>query len=367
MLVNMEKEEIIESRDNLRDKLEDDIKLNKKKNEQIGKIVFYKDFELINQTKKHMGLIENEVFVVSRNIYDAEDNKTTVYEIYDENQILLAKTDKNGKIFYEESYKEKLKKNFKGFYEKSGIEERECYLLRENEFVVASDEYKNLSKEEKENVIEKANKEKGKKLEEQELNNPEIARKDLEYSDDDILYSVEIKDKRFYEQVPDAKKYDGNAMLIYSKKLGKFVIGGMVDGHFKKSEYIEPSMSTTKTSIDLDNDGTNVKRDNIHGIMQIKNNPYYAYSIDIEATGYIEFQELRVDRSKSTTQYISADLETTRQYRSSKEVEYTMRRDTNPEISDEIEQFNELEKEDKDEDVELEDIRQRGPRRGHWY
>ena len=110
-----------------------------------------------------------------------------------------------------------MKKNFKGFYEKSGIEERECYLLRENEFVVASDEYKNLSKEEKENVMEKANKEKGKKLEEQELNNPEIARKDLEYSDDDILYSVEIKDKRFYEQVPDAKKYDGYAMLIYSK------------------------------------------------------------------------------------------------------------------------------------------------------
>lgn len=163
------------------------------------------------------------------------------------------------------------------------------------------------------------------------------------------------------------KKYDGNAMLVYSKKLGKFVIGGMVDGHFKKSEYIEPSRSTMKTSIDLDHDGNEVKRDNIHGIMQVKNNPYYAYSIDIEPTGYIEFQELRVDRSKSTVQYVSADLETTRQYRSTKEVERTMRRTTNYEISDEVEKFNELEKEDEEEDIELEDIRQRGPRRGHWY
>lgn len=363
----MNKEEIVESRDNLRDKLENDIKLNKKKNEQIGKIVFYKDFELINQTKKHLGLIENEVFIVTRNIYDENNNKVTLYEIYDENQALLAKTDKSGKISYEESYKEKLKKNFKGFYDKSGIEERDCYLLRENEFVVASSEYENLTKEEKENLVEKENKEKTNKIDEQELNNPEIARKDLEYSDDDILYSVEIKDKRFYEQVPDAKKYDGNAMLVYSKKLGKFVIGGMVDGHFKKSEYIEPSRSTMKTSIDLDHDGNEVKRDNIHGIMQVKNNPYYAYSIDIEPTGYIEFQELRVDRSKSTVQYVSADLETTRQYRSTKEVERTMRRTTNYEISDEVEKFNELEKEDEEEDIELEDIRQRGPRRGHWY
>lgn len=202
----MNKEEIVESRDNLRDKLENDIKLNKKKNEQIGKIVFYKDFELINQTKKHLGLIENEVFIVTRNIYDENNNKVTLYEIYDENQALLAKTDKSGKISYEESYKEKLKKNFKGFYDKSGIEERDCYLLRENEFVVASSEYENLTKEEKENLVEKENKEKTNKIDEQELNNPEIARKDLEYSDDDILYSVEIKDKRFYEQVPDAKK-----------------------------------------------------------------------------------------------------------------------------------------------------------------
>lgn len=324
----MDSKEIIESRDNLRTKLEEDIKINKKKNEQIGKIVFYKDFELINKTKTHLGLIENEVFIVTRNIYDGDNNKISLYEIYDENQILLAKTDKEGKLIYEESYKEKLKKNFGKFYEDSGIEERDSYLLRKREFLVGDKPYEKLNEKEKETIVKKAENQKDKKVDEKELDNPEIARKDLHY--------------------------EGNAMLIYSKKEGKFVIGGMVNGHFEKSKYIEPSMSTMKTSIDLDNNGNPVERDNIHGVMQIKNNPNYAYSIDIETTGYIEFQELRIDRSKNPVEYVSADLETTRQYRSSKEVEYAMRRDTNHEISDEVDDFNRAEQEDQK--VDLDDM-----------
>lgn len=336
----MEYNDIIESRDKLRDKLEQDIKDNKRKSEQIGKIVFYKDFELINKTKEHIGLIENEVFVVTRNIYDEKDEKIQLYEIYDENQVLLAKTDKDGKLTYEENYKKKLKDHFGKFYEESDIENRESYLIRKSEFVISEKPYEKLNDKEKEIIGEKQKDQKNKKVDESEMDVPEIARKDLKYDEDDILYSVEIKDKRFYNGVPSAKKYDGNAMLIYSKKEGRFLIGGMVNGHFEKSEYIDSSKSTTKTSIDFDRDGNSVERDNIHGIMMVKNNPDFAYSIDIEATGYIEFQELRVDRTKNPPQYATADLETTRQYRSSKEVEYLMRKDTNHYINDEIDDFN---------------------------
>ena len=354
----MDNKEIIEARDNLRENLENDIKINKKKNEQIGKIVFYKDFELVNEDKGNLGLIENEIFIVTRNVYDENNNKICLYEIYDEKQNLLALTDKDGKLTYTESYKEKLKNNFGKFYDDAKIDERDFYLIRENEFSVGGKPYKDLNKEEKEKLKEKAENLKDKKVEEKEMDNPEIARQDLKYSNDDILYSVEIKDKRFYQQVPSAKEYDGNAMLIYSKKEGKFIIGGIVNGHFEKSKYIEPSMSTMKTSIDLDHDGNAVERDNIHGVMQIKNNPNFAYSIDIEPTGYIEFQELRIDRSKTPVQYVSADLETTRQYRSSKEVEYAMRRDTNHEISDEVSDFNRMEKSGKvkEEKIELDDL-----------
>lgn len=350
----MNNKEIIEARDSLREKLEEDIKDNKKKNEQIGKIVYYEDFELINEAKGKLGLIENEVFIVTRNIFGENDSKISVYEIYDENQNLLAITDKDGKITYTERYKEKLKNNFGKFYGEAGIDERDFYLVREGEFSVSDKPYKDLNREEKEKLQEKAEKQKDKKVDEKEMDNPEIARKDLQYSDDDILYSVEIKDKRFYDQVPSAKEYDGNAMLIYSKKEGRFIIGGMVNGHFEKSKYIEPSMSTMRTSIDLNDDGEKVQTDNIHGIMQIKNNPNYAYSIDIEATGYIEFQELRIDRSKNPVEYVSADLETTRQYRSSKEVEYAMRRDTNHEISDEVDDY--YKKKSSDDNIELDDL-----------
>ena len=280
----MEREKIIEARDNLREKLENDIKEGNKKNEQIGKIVFYENFELINRTEEHLGLTENEVFIVTRNIFDENENKISLYEIYDEYSKLLARTDKEGKIIYEESYKEKLKNNFGKFYEEAGLDERDSYLIREREFIVSDKALEKMNDKDKEELIEKEKIQGNKKVEEEELNNPEVARKDLKYSDDDILYSVEIKDKRFYNQVPDAKNYDGNAMLIYSKKEGTFVIGGMVNGHFEKSKYIDTSKSTMKTSIDLDANGENIKRDNIHGIMQIKNNPNYAYSIDIEAT-----------------------------------------------------------------------------------
>lgn len=350
----MNNKEIVEARDNLRENLENDIKINKKKNEQIGKIVYYEDFELINECKGNLGLIENEVFIVTRNVFGENDSKICMYEIYDEHQNLLAKTDKEGKLTYTESYKEKLKNNFGKFYDDANIDERDFYLVRERDFAVSDKPYKDLNKEERKEIETKIEKQKDKKIDEKELDNPEVARKDLNYSDDDILYSVEIKDKRFYDQVPSAKEYEGNAMLIYSKKEGKFIIGGMVNGHFEKSKYIEPSMSTMKSSIDLDDDGESVQRDNISGIMQIKNNPNYAYSIDIEATGYIEFQELRIDRSKNPVEYVSADLETTRQYRSSKEVEYTMRRDTNHEISDEVDDY--YKEKDSDEKIELDDL-----------
>ena len=350
----MDNKEIVEARDNLRENLENDIKINKKKNEQIGKIVYYEDFELINECKGNLGLIENEVFIVTRNVFGENDSKICMYEIYDEHQNLLAKTDKEGKLTYTESYKEKLKNNFGKFYDDANIDERDFYLVRERDFAVSDKPYKDLNKEERKEIETKIEKQKDKKIDEKELDNPEVARKDLNYSDDDILYSVEIKDKRFYDQVPSAKEYEGNAMLIYSKKEGKFIIGGMVNGHFEKSKYIEPSMSTMKSSIDLDDDGESVQRDNISGIMQIKNNPNYAYSIDIEATGYIEFQELRIDRSKNPVEYVSADLETTRQYRSSKEVEYTMRRDTNHEISDEVDDY--YKEKDSDEKIELDDL-----------
>ena len=115
----------------------------------------------------------------------------------------------------------------------------------------------------------------------------------------------------------------------------------MFDGKIKPSDVVEPSQSTLKYSTDLDNDGRPVKEDNIHGIMKIKNNPYYAFSIDIEPTGYIEFQELRVDRTGVVPKYVTADLETTRQYRVSKDVEYKMRKDTNYEIYDEVRKFEE--------------------------
>ena len=52
ILVN--KEEIIQKRDELRGELEDNIEQKNLENQKIGKIVYYKDFEIINSTQQYM-------------------------------------------------------------------------------------------------------------------------------------------------------------------------------------------------------------------------------------------------------------------------------------------------------------------------
>ena len=348
----MEKEEAIKYRDELRTDLENDIKEKGTKNEFIGKIVYYSEYEIINQTEEHMGLEEKDIFVVTRHIYE-DENYIQKYELYDKENNLLAHTNAIGEIVYEENYKEKVKARYGGYYNEIGIDERKSYMVRENEFSISDKPYDKLNEKEKEELQEKANDIDNKKLAQNEFENVEQARKDMKYGENDILYSTEIKDKRFYEQIPSAKKYDGNAMLIYSKKEQKFVIGGMVNGEFKPSEDIEPSRSTMRTSIDLNRDGTDIERETITGIMNVKGNNDYAYSIDVSQSGYIEFQELRKDLY--TNKYITADLETTKQHATTLDVERIMDKTHNYYINDEIEAFKDLEHTEEDK-IDLDEI-----------
>ena len=89
--------------------------------------------------------------------------------------------------------------------------------------------------------------------------------------------------------------------------------------------------------------------------MPIKGNNEYAYSIDISASGYIELQELRKDLYSN--QYITADLETTKQHPTTLEIEHLMDRDYNHYIDDEIEAFEKLEYTENAR-IDIEDIKE---------
>ena len=59
----MEREKIVAIRDGLREKLE-----SKKTKSKVGKIVYYKDFEVVKGDKDHSAFSEQDVFIVTRKV-----------------------------------------------------------------------------------------------------------------------------------------------------------------------------------------------------------------------------------------------------------------------------------------------------------
>ena len=153
--------QIIEKRDNLRKKLE-----KNDKDANIRNITYYKEFELINKTFQYSGFSEEEVFLVDKQIGEGKDKKI-IHEIYDRDNILIAKTDKEGKLNIENEYKERIKKQLGEYYVLLGLDdkERNLYLTqnyktieheKDKNFISKEIEYKvRDNKEDNENEIEK--------------------------------------------------------------------------------------------------------------------------------------------------------------------------------------------------------------------
>ena len=247
------------------------------------------------------------------------------FEIYDENYSLIAKTDSLGEMQYSEEYKKKLG----SMYNHLGLNERKMYLNKDGEFIVNDKEKEELSQHE-----EQENKKKEEKYKESKLDNvePALIEDDLGIDRKSIKYCQEIQDERFFDLVPESKKFSRTGMLIYAK--GEFMIIGIKDGKFQQYTSIEPAKPTLKTSKDLDRDGSSIKDENISGILKFKDNREYDFSIDIEHDGRVEFQELR--RNLETGELMSADIQTSTQYRASWEVEQMMNKNKNENIEDEM-------------------------------
>lgn len=330
----MKKEEIIEKRDELREKLEKKIQ---NKNTKIGKIVYYKEFLIINQTKNHYGFSESDIFVVSKEL-EKNAEKIELYEIYDKAFNLIFSTNETGEVIFSKEYVEKLKNRSEEYYEKFGLEDRKLYLNREGEYVIGEKPMKEMTKNEKSLIRKKAEEQNKQKVEEID---PAVIENDMEFGRYDITTCIEICDKEFYRKVPEAKKYDGNALLIYSKSRGTFYVGGMKDGKFVTCDAIEPAKSTMKPIIDLDHDGNKIESEAITGVMRLKRDPNFNFGVDIELGGKVEFKQLRV----STKGIIAADLETGVEYRATKKVRDKMNISKNYEIKDEIRDFEDRENE----------------------
>lgn len=336
-----EKEEITKQKEELRKKL---IEENKKL--KIRNIDYYKEFQIINETDKNMGYKEKDIYIVQKE----EKNGIKSYEIYNKNQEKIASTDEKGLLNFDSKYKEQLKEQLKEFYPELGLEdeerkmylhehnyvqegEKEDFISKERGYEVGEKPIEKLSKEEKDKEIEEIRKNRKNNADTIE---PTLIQEDLGLDTKDFGAILKIKDKRFYERIPEARDYQGDAMLIYNNKTNKFMIIGMQNGKYVECDSIEPSVGTMKTSIDLDKTGKNVEKQAIGGIMKIKGNNDYDFAVNLEPGGSIEFQQLR---KTEDGKYVSADLRTQGQYQTSWEVDKMMDKRKNRRLRDEKEEF----------------------------
>lgn len=172
---------------------------------------------------------------------------------------------------------------------------------------------------------------------------PKLIEEDLGIDAKDFGTMTKIKDKRFYDRIPDAKNYDEDAILAYNKKTNQFMIIGMQNGKYVQSDSIEPSVGTMKSTIGLDRDGETVKKEAIGGIMKIKGNDDYDFAINVSLTGGLDFKELR---KTEDGKYISADLQMQGQGVTSWESEKMMDNDRDKPTAKEIRNY--LEEEEKE-------------------
>lgn len=225
---------------------------------------------------------------------------------------------------------------------------------RELKHVSKEDLEKRLEQETKETKETQKDKEdETKKVEEEkEEIKPNEIEEELGLQEGDIESCTEVVDKRFYDKVPEARSFDGYASLAYSKSRNEFIIVGKDNGKIVEAETIMPGKGTMKTSVDLDDNGNPVKTQAISAILQLRGNNEYDFAVNLNPLGVLEFQELRWDDINK--KYMSSDLATKGDIRqkTSKEVDEMMKNNTNDNITDEINKYEELKAKGKSIDID---------------
>lgn len=324
----MEKSEIIAKRDKLREILEE-----QKNSSKVGKIAYYEDFEVIKGDKNHNAFIEKDLFVVTRSV-EQNGLKLEYYELYNDKNELIGRTNEIGELQYSKEFMEKLGP----LSSHLDLEERNIYLNKEDEFTVQDKPQEELTEEDKELKKQKEEVYEKNKVENVE---PALIEDDLGIDRNSISYCDEIKDKRFYDMVPESNDFSKTAMIIYSEKSNEFMVVGLKNGKFEKYNSIDSAKSVMKPVQNLNKDGRNIHSQAISGVLQYKHNKELDFSVNIEPTGDVKFQQLRTDLE--TGKVMSSDLETDAQYRPEWKVREMMNEVEKQDISNEVQKIEEKE------------------------
>ena len=253
-------------------------KLQEEKSE-VEKIKYYDKFQM-------NGIDFKNIFITTEKAVDGNISYH-VYSGNSSNKILSIDSDGNirmipelenylGEINLEEIMQEneQEKDRLKGISEKMAPEEIQKVLKGTKQDSQKQEENVQDDQEEEQQEIEEDLQEQGQDLE--------------------ISSYRKIKDPYIADRIPEAFEDGQENGIAYSNKLNKFVIISKVGGQYKINENIEPSQTTWKSVISIDENGEKIEKKVPYSLMKIPNNDEKEIAVTIGQYGEIEIETVEV-------------------------------------------------------------------------
>lgn len=329
----------------------------------------FEEFQLVNPNggKQYAGISERDVTARELEVTDKTGKKVKVWKLY-ANNTHIASIDELGRVKLTDEYKELLKSEKSiGPDGKVLVGERWLQAMvplkdrfsgkdiddMQNRKAIERINMEQRIKQEQEmeqervqgvrsNTLNSKQKESGSKEQNggpvisKQVPKPQKIEQDLGLDSGDIESCTVIRDKRFYDNIVEARVAQGLSVLAYSRSKNVFFVVSIDEnGNCEKLDSIKSSKLTTDTTSQV-KDGK-VQETAVQNIMEVKGNDEIAYSVRINpGSSELELSELRRDLTQEgQNKYISTELETTTQRPTREEAE-TFRKENNPEITDEV-------------------------------
>ena len=296
-----------------------------KKTEHISSIKYYKDFffeganieennvyivEIKSQNpkfkadKKEKADEDKAVSTEDMQIGDNEELELTTYEIYDENQNLIATVDTDGNVSFSEEYLSKLEKLPPEYYSMIDLSSTKFSLqeISENDIELSEKDIEKYEEKSKKINFDKEEKEASETIgiEEDNLRTLAVINPHTLVTENETLGQI-IPELNQYEEVQIACEKGDN------QNDGRFtMIGKRADGTKEPVETVGQveGINTGRTVTSINRDGTEVEEKEVKGLFQIAGRPEEGISISIGNYNIPEVQYIQNMNDRENRQAI---------------------------------------------------------------
>ena len=296
-----------------------------KKTEHISSIKYYKDFffgganieennvyivEIKSQNpkiktdKKEKADEDKAVSTEDMQIGDNEELELTTYEIYDENQNLIATVDTDGNVSFSEEYLSKLEKLPPEYYSMIDLSSTKFSLqeISENDIELSEKDIEKYEEKSKKINFDKEEKEASETIgiEEDNLRTLAVINPHTLVTENETLGQI-IPELNQYDEVQIACEKGDN------QNDGRFtMIGKRADGTKEPVESVGQveGINTGRTVTSINRDGTEVEEKEVKGLFQIAGRPEEGISISIGNYNIPEVQYIQNMNDRENRQAI---------------------------------------------------------------